>query len=115
MAVPSELESKVLAVVESAKNSGKIAKGTNEATKSVERGVAQLVITADDVQPQEVVMHIPIICDEKKIPHCSVSSKNELGRAAGLEVPTATIAVLSPGTAKDELKSLVKELKAQSE
>ena len=113
MAVPSELESKVLAVIEAAKNSGKISKGTNESTKSVERGNAQLVVTADDVQPKEVVMHIPIICDEKKIPHCAVSSKSELGRAAGLEVPTATIAVVNPGTAKDELKAVVKELQAQ--
>lgn len=114
MTVPSELESKILAVLETAKNSGKIAKGTNEATKAIERGNAQLVVTADDVDPKEVVMHIPVICDEKKIAHAEVSSKDELGQAAGLEVPTATAAVIEPGAAgQDELKEVIKEVKSQ--
>ena len=56
--VPKELSDKILQTVEVAKNTGNIRKGINETTKAVERGVAQLVVIANDVEPQEIVMHL---------------------------------------------------------
>ena len=52
-------------VVEKARKTGKVEKGTNEVTKAVERGTAKLVVYATDVEPKEIVMHLPIICKEK--------------------------------------------------
>ncbi len=97
----------VLEIVEIARDTGKIRKGVNEATKAVERGTAKLVVIADDVSPPEVVMHFPMLCDEKKIPLFKVSSKLELGRAAGLGVGSSAIAVVDAGEAKDRLSGLV--------
>ena len=57
--VPEELKEKVLQAVEIARNSGKIKKGTNETTKAIERGIAKLVVIAEDVEPEEIVMHLP--------------------------------------------------------
>lgn len=102
-----ERADKALEAVELAKNTGKIKKGTNEVTKSIERGTAKLVVYAKDVTPPEVIMHIPLLAKEKGIPCVEVDSKEELGTAAGIGVPTAAIAIIAEGDAKN----LIKELK----
>jgi large subunit ribosomal protein L7Ae len=91
-------------VVEVARSTGKIRKGTNEVTKAIEREQAQLVIVAKDASPAELIMHIKPLCDEKKIPCVEVNSKEELGTAAGLPVASVSIAVVDAGEAKDKLK-----------
>ena len=100
---------KALEVVEIARNSGKLRKGMNETTKVVERGQAKLVLIAGDINPPEIVMHLPALCNEKKIPFIKISTKQELGSAAGLDIPTSAIAVLDEGNAKNQLKDLVKK------
>jgi len=102
-------EDKILHAVEIAKNTGKIKIGTNETTKAIERGVAKLVVIAEDVQPKEVIMHLPSLCDEKKIPYVIVKNKLELGRAAGIDVSAASIAITEEGDAKKDIKEIIKE------
>ena len=112
--VPKDVSDRVLQALEVAKNTGKIRKGTNETTKAVEKGIAKLVIIAEDTQPPEIVMHLPIICDEKKITFVYVPLKDELGRATGINVPTAAACIVEPGEAKDlvnEITIKVKELR----
>ena len=92
--------------VEIAKATGKIRKGSNEATKAIERGIAKLVVYAKDVQPPEVIMHLPLLCKEKGILCIEVPSKEELGAAAGIDVPTAAIAIVDEGDAKDLIKKM---------
>lgn len=94
----------ILEMVETARETGKIRKGINEATKAVERGIAKAVIVAEDVDPPEIVMHLGPLCDEKKIALYKVPSKNELGRAAGLDVSTAAIAVVDMGEARKKFR-----------
>jgi len=110
--ISKELNDKVLQLVEIAKNIGKIRKGTNEATKALEKGLAQLVIIAEDVEPEEIVMHLPVLCEEKKVPYVYVKSKQDLGRASGIDVPTASIALLDVGEGKNLLKEIVKNVEA---
>ncbi len=110
--VPKELTDKIYQVVEVAKESGKIRKGTNEVTKLVERGEAQCVVMAEDVQPEEILAHMPLLCEEKGIPYAYVPSKQELGVACGLGKATASIAILDPGKAKPMLDDLVNKLRA---
>jgi len=98
---------KVLEIIEVARKTGKIKKGSNEVTKAMERGTAKLVVTAADVNPKEVIMHIPLLAQEKGIPFREVPSKDDLGAAAGLQVGTAAVAVTSEG----EAKKLIAELK----
>jgi large subunit ribosomal protein L7Ae len=106
--VSKEIADKILQAVEMARNSGKIRKGTNESTKVVEKGNAQLLVIAEDVEPKEVVMHLPVLCEEKKIPYAYVPSKQELGRAAGIDVASAAIAIVEAGEAKDLVKDIIK-------
>ena len=95
-------------IIEVAKKTGKLDKGTNEVTKAVERGTAKLVIVADDVQPKEIVQHLSVLCEERGIPFANVDSKKKLGLAAGIAVSTASIAVVDEGDAKNEIAELHK-------
>lgn len=97
------LAEKTYDTIEKASSSGKIAVGTNEVTKAVERNNADLVVIAGDVSPEEIVMHLPALAEERDIPYTFVPEKEELGLAAGINVQSATIAVTQPGTAEDEL------------
>jgi len=103
---------KVLEAVEIAKTTGKLKKGTNEVTKAIERGTAKLVVIARDVNPKEIVMHIPLLAKEKNIPCAEVPSKEELGSAAGINVATVSVAIVSEGEAKNLLKEIISELGA---
>ncbi len=117
MEVPKELSDKALQLVEMARNGGKLRRGTNETTKLVERGQAKLVVIASDVEPEEIIMHLPVLCDEKKIDYVFVPSKLELGRASGIDVQSAAIAVIDPGEGKDilaEINGGLHKLKSQS-
>ena len=100
---------KVYEVVEVAKATGKIRKGTNEVTKAIEKGDAKLVVIAKDTTPPEIIMHIPVLAKEKNVPCFEVPSKTELGSAAGINVGTSAIAIVQEGEAKDLIKDLKKE------
>ncbi len=101
--------SKVYEAIELARKTGKIKKGTNEVTKAVERGVAKIVFVAQDVNPIEVIMHLEPLCRDKNIPLIKVASKEELGAAAGLGVPTVSIAITEEGESKELIRELVKK------
>lgn len=105
----AEESERLYEAVEAAKATGKIRKGTNEVTKSIERGEAKLVLVAGDIEPKEITMHIPLLAKEKGIPCKEVPSKEELGAAAGLSVPTSAIAISEEGEAKAIIKSLTEE------
>ncbi len=107
---PPELAQAALDAVKQAKETGKIRKGTNETTKAVERGEAKLVIIAEDVDPPEIVAHLPLICSERKIPYLYVKSKKELGAAAGLQVAAAAVAIVDPGQAKQIVDQITSQL-----
>lgn len=109
--VPQDLANKALEAISLAKSTGKIRKGVNETTKAIERGMAKLVVVAEDVTPEEILMHLPVLCEEKKVPYVSVPSKIELGKAAGIDVPTSSIAIAEEG----ESKNLVAQIAAKTE
>ena len=109
--VPKELLDKVYEVIEVAKTTGKIKKGTNETTKAIERGKAKFVAIAKDVSPAEITMHIPLIAEEKDIPCFTVPSKEELGASAGIDVGTGSVAVTEEGEAKNLIKEVLSKVK----
>ena len=100
---------KMYEAIEVARATGKIRKGGNEATKSIEKGEAKLVVIAKDVSPPEITMHIPLLAKEKGIPCVEVPSKEELGAAAGLSVSTTAVAIVKEGEAKTLVKSFGNE------
>jgi len=107
---PKETVDSVYEVMKRASESGKIKKGTNEVTKVIERGVAKLVVIAEDVDPPEIVAHLPILCEEKKIPYVFVTSKNQLGASIGIDVPSAAACIVEPGDAASVFEDLLKSI-----
>ncbi|MEM4680664.1 MAG: 50S ribosomal protein L7Ae [Nanopusillaceae archaeon] len=104
-------EEKIYRIFELARQTGKIKKGTNETTKAVDRGQAKLVAIALDVDPPEIVMHLPALCEEKGVPYVFVSSKQRLGNACGIQVQAASAAVIEPGEANQMIREIVEALK----
>ena len=92
-------------IVESARKSGKIEKGTNEVTKAIERGTAKLVVYATDVEPKEIVAHIPLLCKEKGIKCQEADSREKLGIAAGVGIKTSSVAIIDAGDATKTIQN----------
>ncbi len=114
--VSPDLYEKIYELVRSSRETGKIKKGVNETTKSIERNQAKFVIIAENVDPPEVVAHLPLLCEEKGIPYLYIDDKKKLGEAAGINVAASSVAILDVGNAKslyDELVAKFSELKSK--
>ncbi|MBI4020729.1 MAG: 50S ribosomal protein L7ae [Candidatus Aenigmarchaeota archaeon] len=110
--VTKDIAEQTLEAIALAASSGKLRRGVNEVTKAVERGVAKLVIIAEDVTPPEILMHIPLLCEEKNVPYTYVPTKADLGKASGIEVPTSSIAITEPGESRNAIADIAKKVKA---
>ena len=111
---PEELVSPIYEALRVATQSGKVRKGTNEATKAIERGTSKLIVIAEDVEPPEVVAHLPILCEEQNTAYVFVPSKQELGKALGIDITSAAAAILDSGDAQhivDQVISSISKIK----
>ena len=111
---PEELVSPIYEAIRVATQSGKVRKGTNEATKAIERGTSKLIVIAEDVEPPEVVAHLPILCEEQNTAYVFVPSKQELGKALGIDITSAAAAILDSGDAQhivDQVVSSISKIK----
>jgi large subunit ribosomal protein L7Ae len=93
-----------------ATQTGQVRKGTNETTKAIERGVAKLVVVAEDVEPPEVVAHLPILCEERKISYVFVPAKQKLGSALNIDVPSAAACIVNEGDATNLVKEIISRI-----
>jgi len=87
------LTTKILNLVQQASNYKQLRKGANEATKTLNRGQAEFVILAADSEPLEILLHIPLLCEDKNVPYVFVRSKQALGRACGVSRPVIAASV----------------------
>lgn len=109
--VSKELANQAYQAVEMARDTGKLRRGVNEATKAIERGTAKLIVIAEDVTPPEIVAHLPILGDEKNADYIFVPSKKELGVASGIDVPTTAVAIIEAGNGKEIIEQIAKKVK----
>ncbi len=105
--VSKELADAAYEALQISSKTGIVRKGTNETTKAIERAQAKLVIIAEDVDPPEVVAHLPLLCEERKIPYIFVPSKEKIGTAAGIDVPAASVCIAKEGDATGLVKEIV--------
>ena len=108
--VPKELTDAAYEVLSVVKSSGKLRRGTNEVTKAVDRGIAKLVVIAEDVEPPEIVAHLPLLCEERKVPYVYVPSKKQLGVSTGIEVQASAACVVEAGDAADIIKEFTERV-----
>ena len=107
MEIPKEIADAAYEALQIATKTGSVRKGTNETTKAIERGQAKLVIIAEDVEPPEVVAHLPLLCEERKIPYIFVPNKEKVGSAIGIDVPAASACIVKEGDATGLVKEIV--------
>ncbi|MCH6586137.1 MAG: 50S ribosomal protein L7ae [Thaumarchaeota archaeon] len=107
---PEDLVNPILEALRVAATSGKVKKGTNEATKAIERGSSKLIVIAEDVEPPEVVAHLPILCEEQGAAFVFVPSKQELGNSLGIEITSAAAAILDAGDAQHIVDQIIETI-----
>ncbi len=105
--VPKEIADAAYEALQIAAKTGAVRKGTNETTKAIERAQAKLVIIAEDVDPPEVVAHLPLLCEERKIPYTFVPTREQIGKALGIDVPAAAASITKEGDATGLLKEII--------
>ena len=114
--MPEGLEKDTLLLLESVRDAeSSVRKGSNEVTKALERNNAKLVFIALDVDPPEIVGHIPLLCQEKKTPFVYISSKKELGNSVGMKIGTAACAIVNAGGAQSTLDKLAARIRELAE
>jgi len=101
-------------LIEKARKTGKVEKGTNEVTKAIERGTAKLVAYGTNVEPKEIVQHLPILCKEKGIPCTEADNKEKLGIAVGLSIGCASVAIIESGDAEKDLEGFVRGISKET-
>jgi len=88
------LTAKILNLVQQATSQGQLRKGANESTKTLNRGLSEFIVMAADAQPLEILLHLPLLCEDKNVPYVFVKSKQALGRACGVSRPVVACSVL---------------------
>eukprot|EP00168_Porphyra_purpurea_P001334 TRINITY_DN11658_c0_g1_i1.p1 TRINITY_DN11658_c0_g1~~TRINITY_DN11658_c0_g1_i1.p1 ORF type:complete len:129 (-),score=24.06 TRINITY_DN11658_c0_g1_i1:85-471(-) len=95
----------LLELVQQAFHFKQIRKGANEATKTLNRGQAELIILAADTEPLEILLHLPLLCEDKNVPYVFVPSKKALGRACGVSRPVIAASII--GNDASQLKNQI--------
>ena len=90
-----ELSVKVLDLVQSASNYKQVKKGANEATKALNRGQAEFIVLAADAEPLEILLHLPLLCEDKNVPYVFTPAKASLGRACGVSRPVIACSIIT--------------------
>jgi len=103
----------ILDLVQQASHYRQVKKGANEVTKTLNRGIAEIVIIAADTQPLQIVLHLPLICEDKNVNYVYVPSKMALGRAVGVSRPVIAVSITT--NEASELSQQIKVLKDRVE
>ncbi|KAG5559430.1 hypothetical protein RHGRI_009090 [Rhododendron griersonianum] len=91
----AQLTITILDLVQQAANYKQLKKGANEATKTLNRGISEFVVMAADAEPLEILLHLPLLAEDKNVPYVFVPSKQALGRACGVTRPVIAASVTS--------------------
>ena len=103
----AQLTNQILDLVQQAGHYKQIKKGANEATKTLNRGISEIIVMAADVSPIEIVLHLPLLCEDKNVPYIFVPSKTALGRACGVSRP-----VIAASITTNEARELTSQIQA---
>lgn len=111
LADPS-LTTKILNLVQQANNYQQLRRGANEATKTLNRNQSELIILAADAEPLEILLHLPLLCEDKNVPYVFVRSKQALGRASGVQRSVVSCSIVQSDNSqlKPQIQGLHQEI-----
>merc|ERR1711953_82180 len=113
MGADADLTIALLDLTQQASNYSQLKKGANEATKALNRGISELIIMAADAEPIEILLHLPLLCEDKNVPYVFVPSKVALGRACGVSRPVISCSITT--NEASQLKSTIDGMKIKIE
>ncbi|KAI9701341.1 MAG: snoRNA-binding protein [Bogoriella megaspora] len=101
---PESLEGDIFTAVKRAEKAQAVKRGVKEVVKAINKApkltakqaltrIDRVVILAADIWPIDVISHIPVLCEDFRIPYVFVRSRDELGRAGNTKRPTSVIMV----------------------
>ena len=109
----AELTVSILDAVQQSTNYKQLKKGANEATKTLNRGITDRIVMAADTEPLEILLHLPLLCEDKNVPYVFIGSKVALGRACGVSRPVVACSILS--SENSQLKPQIETIRAKIE
>jgi U4/U6 small nuclear ribonucleoprotein SNU13 len=109
----ADLTIALLDLIQQATNYKQTKKGANEATKTLNRGISEIIIMAADAEPIEILLHLPLLCEDKNVPYVFVPSKVALGRACGVSRPVISCSITT--NEASQLKSAIDGMKLKIE
>ncbi|KAI1851122.1 hypothetical protein JX265_002833 [Neoarthrinium moseri] len=107
------LTQELLDLVQQSAHYRQLKKGANEATKTLNRGISEIVILAADTTPLAILLHLPLLAEDKNTPYVFVPSKIALGRAAG--VSRSIIACSITSNEASDLQNQIRAIKDKIE
>ncbi|KAI1304866.1 NHP2-like protein 1 [Mortierella claussenii] len=107
------LTNSIMDLVQQASHYKQLKKGANEVTKTLNRGIAEFIVMTADTEPIEILLHLPLLCEDKNVPYVFVPSKTALGRACGVSRPVISCSVTS--NEGSDLKAQILAIKLQIE
>jgi len=112
LAKTADLNNQILELANQATQYKQLKKGANEATKTLNRGIAELIILTADTEPIEILLHLPLLCEEKNVPYIFIESKAALGRACNISRPViaASITTSEHRELQSQLETIKKEV-----
>jgi len=109
----AEMTIALLDLIQQATNYKQTKKGANEATKTLNRGISEMIIMAADAEPIEILLHLPLLCEDKNVPYVFVPSKVALGRACGVSRPVIACSITT--NEASQLKTTIDSMKIKIE
>jgi len=108
-----KLLKKLHKTIKKASKARQVKRGVKEVVKGIRKGDKGLLILAADINPIDIISHLPVLSEEAQIPYVFVPSKEELGLASATKRPTSCVMVC-PGMKKkgksEESKEDYKEI-----
>jgi len=115
MKVPSKLLEKTLSALQIAKLTGEIKTGLFENIRALESNKVKYLILPLDIRPRndkirKKLMILRMLSKDKKIFVFELSSKHELSKIVGQDMPLSSISIIDSGRSKSIFKSLAREM-----
>ncbi len=103
-----KLEQKLLKLTAKLIEEKKVKRGVKEVGKSIRKGLTGICVFAADVSPIDVISHLPVQCENKRIPYIFVRSRVELGLSASTKRPTSVVLLTDPEESSPVYKKFMK-------
>ncbi|KAG6821274.1 hypothetical protein H0H93_002384 [Arthromyces matolae] len=88
-----KLVKKLHKTIKKASKARQVKRGVKEVVKGIRKGEKGLLILAADINPIDIISHLPVLSEEAQIPYVFVASKEELGHASSTKRPTSCVMV----------------------